>query len=293
MVMKQVRFFLILLLGVVTGACEKQILPEEEYGSSAKGNLRVNIFQLDQIPFETTLRAANAPHCSRLNFAVYDMQGTRIKQVNQQEGDNDFGTAAFLLPAGQYQFVALAHSSNGNPTMTDPQKIQFTNAKGYTDTFLYYTTLTVGEEQQTLSLSLHRIVSLCRIVINDAIPEGITRLSFYYTGGSGHFNAITGQGVTNSKQEATYEVVAGQQQTQYDLYTFLHSTEGTLHVKMTAYDAGDNVQLEHEFDIPMAVNKISWLQGAFFAGFTASATQSVTTTVTIDGTWDGEDFFTF
>jgi hypothetical protein len=33
--------------------------------------------------------------------------------------------------------VVVGHSASGNPTMTNPAKIQFTNSIGYTDTFLY------------------------------------------------------------------------------------------------------------------------------------------------------------
>ena len=173
--------------------------------------------------------------------------------------------------------------------MTNPLKIQFTPAKGYSDTFLYYETIVIGSEAQTQNISLRRIVSLCRFVVNDAIPEGIARMEFQYTGGSGHFSAVTGLGVTNSTQKMSYAVVAGQQQTQYDLYTFLHDTEGTIHLYARAYDAADNLQLEKEFDIPMTTNKITWMKGSFFDGFSTAPSQSITPMVAIEGTWGGEN----
>ncbi len=71
-----------------------------------------------------------------------------------------------------------------------------------------YQTVAIGNEPQTISLSLRRIVSLCRFVINDAVPEGIAKLEFYYTGGSGHFDATTGKGVTNSQQKVTVPVAS-------------------------------------------------------------------------------------
>ena len=274
-------------------ACEKPILADDESLQKEDSNLTLSISQLEQTSFASLTRAAASDVCTHLNFAIYNTEGTRLKQTNQKVGDSDFGTASFQLPEGSYQLVALAHSSNGNPTMTNPAKIQFTNSLGYTDTYLYHTTVTFGSEPQTLALSLHRIVALCRFVISDAIPAGVARLEFTYKGGSGHFNAATGLGVTNSTQVVKYDVQAGQKGTQYDLYTFLHETEGIIHLKVTAYDSADNMQHEREFDIPMTQNKVTWLTGDFFTGVTPSTSQAFTTTITIDTDWSGETHLTY
>ena len=150
--------------------------------------------------------------------------------------------------------------------MTNPEKIQFNNSQGYTDTFLYYKKVVVGTESQTLSLSLHRITSLCRFVVNDAIPEGVAKLEFTYKGGSGSFDASTGYGCVNSTQVMKYDVQAGMKQTQYDLYTFLHSTEGSLNLKVTAYDASGNMLFEKSMGVDMYQNQITWLKGNAPAG---------------------------
>ena len=152
---------LCLMLAIVAlASCEKAIFSEEEVNSPT-GNLTVSVYQLEQMPFASlsrgsealdaetrsgATRAAVTDYCNRLNFAVYEMDGSRVKLVNQTS-DN------------------------------------------------------VTEEHQTLSVSLERIVSLCRFVINDAIPAGVSKLEFYYTGGSGTFSATTGLGNVNSKQK--------------------------------------------------------------------------------------------
>ena len=196
-------------------SCEKPISTEDPAVSgfpADNGNLTVTIPEL--------------PEAQRLNFAVYDMAGTRIKQVNQSQGDKSFGTATFQLDAANYQLVVLTHSSNGNPTMTDPTKVQFTNATGYTDTFYYYQEVTIGDATQNLSVTLHRNVSLCRFVITDDYPQNVSTLRFQYKGGSGAFNAATGFGSVNSTQTLEFSASAGKKQ--FDLYTFLHDTEGTI-----------------------------------------------------------------
>lgn len=291
-----------MLAVVVLASCEKAIIDQEETTGDSNGNLTVSVYQIEQMPFASqnggsethraATRAAVTDYCNRLNFAIYEMDGSRVKQVNQTSDKAGFGTASFSLEEGEYQLVVLAHSSNGNPTMTNPQKIQFSNSLGYTDTFLYYTTVTVTEEHQTLSVSLERIVSMCRFVMNDAIPAGVSKLEFYYTGGSGTFSAATGLGNVNSKQKMTFSVTAGQSGTEYDLYTFLHQQDDGITLKVTAYDGSDNVLYEREFDVPMTRRKITRLSGDFFTG-DPSASGDVGVTISINGDWDGQTDVTY
>ena len=291
-----------MLVVVVLASCEKAIINEESATGDANGNLTVSVYQIEQMPFASQdggpethragTRAAVTDYCNRLNFAIYEMDGSRVKQVNQTSDKTGFGTASFSLEEGEYQLVVLAHSSNGNPTMTNPQKIQFSNSLGYTDTFLYYTMVTVTEEHQTLPVSLERIVSMCRFVMNDAIPAGVSKLEFYYTGGSGTFNATTGLGNVNSKQKMTFSVTAGQSGTEYDLYTFLHQQDDDITLKVTAYDGSDNVLYEREFDVPMTRRKITRLSGDFFTG-DPSASGDVGVTISINGDWDGQTDVTY
>ena len=152
--------------------------------------------------------------------------------------------------------------------------------------------MTVTDEHQTLSVSLERIVSMCRFVVNDAIPTGVSKLEFYYTGGSGAFNAATGLGNVNSKQKMTFSVTAGDTSTEYDLYTFLHQQDDEITLKVTAYDGSDNVLYEREFDVPMTRRKITRLSGDFFTG-DPSASGDVGVTISINGDWDGQNNVTY
>ena len=270
---------LTLLLAILLFSCTKATLDEElpDNAPAANANLVVCI-------------AKSQLSATRLNFAVYN-EGTRVKQINQQSGAADFGSAVFQLEPGIYRLVVLAHSSNGNPTMTDPAKIQFKNNQGFTDTFLFDTTITVGEESQTLNVTLDRIVALCRFVINDAIPEGVTKMQFYYTGGSGAFNAATRFGCVNSKQQMTFDVSAGQEHTIYDLYTFLHHQQGTIKLIASALDAAGETQCAWEFAIPLAQNQITWTTGNFFAD--QPDTWAIIPTTTIDYSWAAHQYLEY
>ena len=285
-------------------ACEKPIIQDDSVVSDSvadkNANLTVTVYEIEKTPFEYFTRGTTAPvtrdtkpaseACTRLNFAIYDEGGSRLKQVNQTKAETDFGKASFQLEPGDYTLVVVGHSSNGNPTMTNLNKIQFTNTQGYTETFLYHATVTIAEDPVEKQASLDRIVSLCRFVLTDDIPADVKKMRFYYTGGSGAFNANTGLGSVNSKQTMTFDVSSGTQK-QFDLYTFLHEVESSIALKVTALDASDNVLYERDFDVPMEQNHITWLTGAFFTG---SGSSSITITgVTVNTDWAGETHLTF
>ena len=285
--MKKMIFALFALL--VLCACEQTLVSEEKPREN-ENNLRVSVFEIEKTPFASHTRGESASEiCTHLNFAVYTIEGTRVKQVNQTSDAASFGTASFQLEAGDYLLVVVGHSSLKNPTMTNPAKIQFSNASGYTDTFLYCGSITIGEEPENKQVSLDRIVSLCRFVMTDEYPAEVAQMRFYYTGGSGAFDARTGLGCVKSKQDIFFDVTSGQKQ--FDLYTFLHDTEGTIHLTVTAYDEDDNILNERNFDVPMEQNHITWLSGDYFSGSGSSAT--TITGITVNTDWAGETHLNF
>ncbi len=283
--MKKIIFVLFAVCLLLS--CEKLDMTGEY--ETDQVSLTVNVFRIEQTPFASLTRTEVKNACTRLNYAIYDLDGTRVKQINQLVSEPNFGTASFQLEKGKYLMVVVGHSCNGNPTMTDPNKIQFTNSTGYSDTFLYSETVTIGEEPVELDISLDRIVSLCRFVITDDIPADVAKMQFYYTGGSGAFNASTGLGSVNSKQTVTYSVSGDQKQ--FDLYTFLHATEGTIELKVSALDAKDNILRERDFSVKLAQNQISWLSGPFFDSFSSSA--SAISSIDVHTDWSAEHHYSF
>lgn len=280
--MARIKVLWLSFLALLLSNCENPVITDEER-MEPQGNLKVSIYQIEQTPFSALTRAESGIACSRLNFIVYDESGSRLNQVSQKVEEPGFGTAAFQLEEGIYQLVVVGHSASSNPTTTNLSKIQFTNGTGYSDTFLYYGEVTVGTEQTDWEVSLHRIVSLCRFVITDDIPAEVKKLRFYYTGGSGAFDAATGLGSVASKQSVTFDVQEGQKQ--FDLYTFLHNPSDNIALKVTALDASDNILRERDFDVPMKQNEVTWLTGSYFSG---SSSGSTGITITVNTDWAGE-----
>lgn len=243
------KTYLYLLLLLFFASCESPILNEDEdIAVEENGNLTINTFPSDQ---------------TRLNVALYTLEGTRVKQINQKKTDSNFGTVSIRLEPRTYQLLVISHSSNGNPTMTDPHKVQFTNAKGFTDTFIHFQTITISDEPVLLNLTLERITSLCHFVITDEIPAEVAKIQFTYRGGSGAFDAKTGLGCVNSIQKATFPV--SPEQKRFELYTYLHDSEGTLKLNAQALDAEDNILKEKDFNVPMSRNRVTILSCDFFS----------------------------
>ena len=264
-------------------SCEKPILEEEETtvrppqvetsgnGNSKdkdknKGNVMLRVTDFNLVPI-TRNSVDLTTYCTRLNFVIYK-DGKKVDSKSQLKEDGNFGEVSFELDPGTYKLLVLAHSSiGGNPVLSDPENIQFTNKLGYSDTFCYYGDLEVKSEATTHELTLTRASSMLLFTITDDIPEEVTHMYFYYTGGSGVLNATTGYGGNvNSRQERNASIKGYSAPLAIHIYTFLRDDEGYLDVKVEALDANKNVILSREFEqIYMKRNSITEYKGSFFA----------------------------
>ena len=262
---KTVCTFVLALVCATFFSCQKVVLDEEE-GETAK--LRFNITQFEQIPFDIAdaTRGTNISNvCTRLNLAVYQ-DGVRQEQINQLSSDGDFGTFNLALQPGTYQLVVLAHSSEANPTMTDPCKVTFTNTDKVTDTFWYGDTLVVNNDS-TYQIKLKRAVAMVRLQTTDTVTSDVKLVRFYYTGGSSTFDALKGVGCVNSKQYANFDITSdmvGKQMT-FDIYTFPKAENNGLTLKVTTHDKDNNVIVEENLTgVPVNRNVITLYKGSLF-----------------------------
>ena len=274
-------------------ACEKPILGEDEVGDSAtEANVILHFTQFEQ---EAFTRAATdiTSLCSRLNIAIFNSEGTKVKTVAQKEGDSDYGTVALSLAEGTYQLVVIAHNCEGSATITSTEKVTFPNNK-VTDTFYYYGDLVVTSEQQNYDLTLTRAVAMFRLVLTDEdIPSAVAKFKFYYTGGSSTFSPKDGYGCVNSKQTEIRTVASDGV---YEIYTLPHTEEDVLtKLTVTALDANDNVVKEQNFEnIPITRNQITRYSGTFFSGGGGNAPASSSAfRMTANPDWDKESSFEF
>ena len=230
--------------------------------------------------------------CTRLNVAIFNTDGTKIKTVAQKDTDSDYGTVALAPSAGTYQFVVIAHCRDGSATITSEEKETFPSNK-VTDTFYYCGDLVVTDSQQSYDLTLTRAVAMFRLVLTDEeIPSNVARLKFYYTGGSSTFSPSAGYGYVNSKQTEYRTVAPGL--TVFDIYTLPHTEDDVLtKLTVTALDANDNTVKERVFEnVPVTRNQITRYTGSFF-GNDGGTTSDGTFRLTADGDWDSVNGYTF
>ena len=275
-----------LMLAMISIVACVNAITEEGYDESiemdrAEGKeITFQVVGLEQVLVDAQSRAEVpiSELCTNITLALY--QGsTRVQKIDQDAEDDHFGRFTTHLPYGSYTLVCLAHSSEGNATTTNPEKISFPSSY-VTDTFIYCAEIEVTEESEPIqNLSLTRAVSKFEICMTDKIPEDVTMLEIRYTGGSATVNARTGRGVTNSRQHEEFEVTPGTTANTFGVYTFLFDEEGKLKITITAYDeAGNDVYSRVFEDVPMKRNNITRYQGKFFG-------KAFDGTITADSTW--------
>lgn len=253
---------MMLLTGV---SCEKMILGNAD----EEANVVVTISSIEQTPFKAMTRATLSDVCTRVNFIIFDKEGVRVDQKNQEVGDEDFGQGRFTLPLGDYRLVIVAHSSNGNPTVnkrtaSKNESVSFSNTIGFTDTFFASRNLTVGEEAVTLEIDLTRIVAMIRFINEDPLPVKADSIRFYYTGGSGSVDALTGWGNVQSKQVTWF----GKSHfgSPFEIYTIPREDSNELTVKVGTYQDTDQLTETEITNIPIRRNSITTCRGAIFNG---------------------------
>ena len=290
--------YLFIALAVLVAACEKPIL-DEDVVSMKEANVILHMTQYDQETFgnsgnRAATRAATdiTELCSRLNIAIFDDEGTKVKTVAQKEGDASFGTVAMTLAAGTYQLVVIAHNGEGSATITSTEKVTFPNNK-VTDTFYYYGDLVVTSEVQSYDLTLTRAVAMFRMVLtDDEIPSTVAKFKFYYTGGSSTFSPSAGYGCVNSKQTEIRPVA---DDGTYEIFTLPHTEEDVLtKLTVTALDANDNTVKERIFEnIPVTRNQITRYTGSFFGNGGNGQPSDGPFCLTADPDWDSVNGYTF
>ena len=243
------------LFGMVllTASCEKMNLSgRSNNADEGEANVVVRITSFEQVPFSATTRATVGDVCNHLNFVVFDENGERVDQKNQELGDEGFGEGRFTLPLGNYLLAIVAHSSDGNR-------------------------LTVGDSAINLDMNLRRVVAKVRFVNEDAIPEKADSIRIYYEGGSGSIDAQSGYGNVKSKQTTWFD----KRETPFEIYTIPWEDNAYLEATIGAFQAGDLLTSTVIDSIPIRRNCITTCRGALFDG----KVTKVSFTITVDDSW--------
>lgn len=295
------KYISIIILALLAASCEKPIFNEEtaaKSGHEQNANVTLRFSTYEQQPF-TRAASPLTDQTTRLSVAVFNGDGTKVKNVNQTRSDADFGNVSMTLAEGTYRLVAIAHSGEGNVTISNPEKVTFPNNK-MTDTFSYCGTLNVDGDYIDETIEMKRVVAMIRMTLSGQLSSDISRLKFYYTGGSSTLNPTTGYGCVNSKQ-TEYRYTTNEQDmpvTVYELFTAPHELNDVLKLTITALSAdGTTISEQVMENIPVTRNKITTWTGNLFGSGTGEGGGGTSSTggigITLDTEWDGTISYTW
>ena len=283
--MRKVILFFVM---VALCGCEKVVFDEPESKGDKEGNVKITFSPVGKATGTRAGEVMLSEVCGRLNVAVFNAEGKKVKTVAQTVADAGFGTIGMTLADGEYTVVAVAHNCTGSATITSTEKVTFPSNK-VTDTFYHFGTMTVTGERQSLEMGLQRAVAMVRIMLSDdaTAMANVTQLKVYYTGGSSTFSPKAGFGCVNSKQT---EYRAVNDEGVYEVYTLPHSEEDVItKMTVTALDAGDNVVGECTLeDVPVTINKVTECDGSLSGGGGA-----ISVSISVNPEWDGVNRYTF
>lgn len=285
------------MVALAFASCEKPVIENDaKKGHEPDANVTLRFTAYQQEGFTRSTEALS-DQLTRLSVAVFRTDGTKAKSINQNAGDAGFGTVALSLATGSYKIVAVAHNGLGSATITSTEKVTFPSNKT-TDTFAYYGTLTVGENPVNETLEMTRRVAMVRLTLTDnQLPGGVTKMKFYYTGGSSTYSPVTGYGCVNSKQTEYRDALAsdGSPVRTYEIYTLPHEENDVLKLTITAQDAaGGDLYAYTMENIPVTRNKITTWTGNLFGGETGGGTVSDGgISLTLDTAWSGTISYTW
>ena len=226
-------------------------------------NVQFNILGVES---EKTGTASLKSTCKRLSYSVFDESGERYnyRTNTQLSSDNDFGRLKLSIPKGKYSFVFVAENGKDAPTISKINTVTFKKNK-LTDTYHYYCEYDI-KEKASYDITLHHSIAKLRVTINDATPQEIDSLSFYYTGGSSTLDPTTGGGNVSSRQTETYSVQtsAHKGKSEYEMFTFPHADARKLKVKISAKSGEQTLYSGSISDITMEQDDVTECSLNFF-----------------------------
>jgi hypothetical protein len=214
---------------------------------------------------------------------VLDYMGDQlIQQLHQTSTDEAFGQPAMNLAYGNHHVYVIASRSQGAALDTDAHTLTFTKVL---DTFYKdYEVSVVSTSNGNRAVTLDRVVTKLKLVIEDAIPTGAATLNIapatWYYG----INYITGNPVAAaSSQPIVINIPAnniGKSGVDASIFGFSTSDEWQTDVSFNCKKADDTILGTASLSaVPLKANRVSEYTGPLFSAGGAM-------TLSLNSTWD-------
>lgn len=271
-------------------ACEKEIITEEDAtvsdGSAIEKTKKFTFtlkgdFSNDWKPVTRGYLEADGRDLT--DVWVLDYQGdVLVQQIHQSDNTaEDFGQPSMTLAYGSHHVYFVA-SRGINPTLSTADKT-ITWEKPSDTFWADYSVTVVNSSNGNRAVTLDRVVTKFKAIVNDALPVGISSISIipatwyyalnYQTGEA--TGAVSGQPTVISIPQS-YE---GRTEVNFTIHSLSNITEWNTDISIVAKD-GDQTVLGTATiaDVPLKAGRVTEYSGSLFSS-------AGSTTISLNDTW--------
>lgn len=271
-------------------SCYQEAITDAE---TTEVSVCLNDFQIES-PSTSNTRASNKTAVqASINFItlkVFDKKGNVAHSETQSIDDQGFGTLKFRLSAGEYKFVAVAHSGTTSAaTITSATSAEIVDVnKVYVYSCVMDVTIT-GNTSQSVTMDMGKCDNAVFCVsITDSTPENIESIQIIVSPTSQapeslKFSPTTGLSTAQWRYERTFS------KTEYKVDTFtgkklfcpflISSAETQLDVQIKALDSDDTEIFSRTLSgVTFKSTMSTTATGTFFSSATTSTFQFDVTT---------------
>ncbi|MDH6356692.1 hypothetical protein [Parabacteroides sp. PF5-9] len=224
--------------------------------------------------------------CQTIEYLVFDLDDAyrKVKHKVYEPEDEDFGIVYDSLPAGNYQFVLMAHKAEASEVIG-----QVMTFGQLSDTFYHTFTeeISVGEEV-IVEKVLSRIVGMIEFVSTDQVPVGAEQLVIDITDYPCGLDLLTGYGIPS--EEVVRKTFLfdpediGQSGHTHGFYAFVPEEGAGMGLVLRTQKAGDVVMNERTVtDVLPVANRIRRYTGRLYTASDSEETFEIT--IADNGAW--------
>lgn len=271
-------------------ACEKEIITEEDAtvsdGSAIEKTKKFTFtlkgdFSNDWKPVTRGYLEADGRDLT--DVWVLDYQGdVLVQQIHQSDNTaEDFGQPSMTLAYGSHHVYFVA-SRGINPTLSTADKT-ITWEKPSDTFWADYSVTVVNSSNGNRAVTLDRVVTKFKAIVNDALPVGISSISiipatWYYA-----LNYQTGEATGAISNQPTVisipQSYEGRTEVNFTIHSLSNITEWNTDISIVAKD-GDQTVLGTATiaDVPLKAGRVTEYSGSLFSS-------AGSTTISLNDTW--------
>lgn len=253
--------------------CSRAEQAQEEFQGFCNLKVKVSGIVLSDDDFSTRAAAETVSTVNRILIAVFDSEGTKIKEVLQKKGEEGYGTQTFRLPAGSYSIEAVSYKgdeSSDDVSFTSQTEVNLPLSRA-TDAFNGYKNVLIEKQNNDeISIDMNRCVSSFTIVSNNKIPDNVYKVEFIMSKGNVNtFNPMTGfalSDVASSQSILVSNTKRSLANPFFTVYVFLTSAEQDMEITVNARNSDNEILYSHVIEGKLKRARQLTATGTFFEG---------------------------